>query len=163
MEPDLRQGIEWMLQPAGSRGGQADNTANMRLLPIIVPQDEGRSQSPVAHRHGIHRARGIFDTVSARTRIARDNSGKLMRTALKQHQVKTKRPVKGGVTPRMPHERDESEDSQESVPRDDMKQAYQDLQQGQVDTDLRETGGVDEVVNDRPGTPPEKVVKKSVG
>jgi hypothetical protein len=84
-----------------------------------------------------------------------------MRTALKQHQVKTGRPVKDRVTPRMPHERDESDDSQESPPRDDMKQAYQDLQQGQVDTDLRETGGVDEVVNNRPGTPPEKVVKKS--
>jgi hypothetical protein len=83
-----------------------------------------------------------------------------MRTALKQHQVKTKRPIKGGITPRMPHERDESDDSQASVPRDDIKQAYTDLQNGQVDTDLRETGGVDEVVNDRPGTPPEKVLKK---
>ena len=45
--------------------------------------------------------------------------------------------------------------------RDDMRQAYIDLQNGQVDTDLRETGGVDEVVNDRPGTSPDKVVKKS--
>ena len=85
-----------------------------------------------------------------------------MKTALKQHQVKTKRPVKGGgVTPRMPHERDESDDSQESMPREDMKQAYEDLQNGQVDTDLRETGGVDEVMKERPGTPPEKVPKKS--
>lgn len=84
-----------------------------------------------------------------------------MRTTLKQHQVKTKRPVKEGVTPRMPHERDESDDSQESVVRDDMKQAYLDLQEGQVDTDLRETSGVDAVVNERPGTSPDKVVKKS--
>ena len=85
-----------------------------------------------------------------------------MRTALKQHQVRTKRPVrKGGVTPRMPHERDESEDSQESAVRDDMKQAYKDLDEGQVDTDLRDIGGVDEVVNDRPGQSPDKVVKKS--
>lgn len=84
-----------------------------------------------------------------------------MRTTLKQHQVKTKRPVKENATPRMPHERDESDDSQESPPRDDMRQAYIDLQEGQVDTDLRNTSGVDEVVNSRPGTPPEKVVKKS--
>lgn len=84
-----------------------------------------------------------------------------MRTTLKNHQVKTKRPVKDGATPRMPHERDESDDSQESVVRDDIRQAYKDLQEGQVDTDLRETGGVDEVVNNRPGNPPEKVVKKS--
>jgi len=83
-----------------------------------------------------------------------------MKTALKQHQVKTKRPTKPGVTPRLPHERDESDDSQESVVRDDIKQAYEDLQQGQVDTDLHNIGGVDEVVNKRPGQSPEKVVKK---
>ena len=84
-----------------------------------------------------------------------------MKTTLKQYQVKTKRPTREGVTPRMPHERDESDDSQESVVRDDMKQAYVDLQNGQVDTDLRNTSGVDEVVNDRPGKSPDKVVKKS--
>ena len=83
-----------------------------------------------------------------------------MKTALKQHQVKTKRPVKKGATPRLPHERDESDDSQESVVRDDIRQAYIDLQQGQVDTDVRETGGVDEVVNKRPGQSPDKVLKK---
>jgi len=85
--------------------------------------------------------------------------GKPMRTALKEHQVRTKRPVKEKVTPRMPHERDESDDSQESGPRKDIGQAYADLQQGQVDTDLRDIGGVDEVVNDRPGQPPDKVRK----
>lgn len=84
-----------------------------------------------------------------------------MRTVLKQHQVRTKRPVKEGVAPRMPHARDESDDSQESGTRDEIKQAYTDLQQGQVDTDLRDTGGVDEVVNDRPGRSPDKVIKKS--
>lgn len=84
-----------------------------------------------------------------------------MKTALKQHQVRTSRPVREGTTPRMPHERDESDDSQESVVRDDIKQAYVDLQEGQVDTDLRNTSGVDEVVNERPGKSPDKVVKKS--
>jgi hypothetical protein len=61
----------------------------------------------------------------------------------------------------MPHERDESEDSQGSVVRDDMRQAYEDLKNGQVDTDLRNTSGIDEVVNTRPGKSPDKVVKKS--
>jgi hypothetical protein len=84
-----------------------------------------------------------------------------MDRTLKQHQVSTQRPYKEGSTPRMPHERDESNDLYDDNVRDDMKQAYKDLQNGQVDTDLRETGGVDEVVNDRPGTSPDKVVKKS--
>lgn len=83
-----------------------------------------------------------------------------MKTTLKQHQVSTKGPEGERTTPRMPHERDESDDSQGSVVRDDMRQAYKDLMEGQVDTDLRETGGVDEVVNDRPGKSPDKVVKK---
>lgn len=85
-----------------------------------------------------------------------------MKTALKQHQVKTGRPAKKGLTPRLPHERDESDDSQADIPvRDDIKQAYEDLKSGQVDTDLRNTGGVDEVVNKRPGKSPDKVIKKS--
>ncbi len=83
-----------------------------------------------------------------------------MESAIKQHQVRIKRPAKKGVTPRLPHERDESDDSQESAVRDDIKQAYDDLQSGQVDTDLRNTGGVDEVVNKRPGKSPDKVLKK---
>lgn len=84
-----------------------------------------------------------------------------MKTTLKQHQVSTKGPEGERATPRLPHERDESDDSQGSVVRDDIRQAYKDLQEGQVDTDLRNTGGVDEVVNDRPGKSPDKVVKKS--
>jgi len=84
-----------------------------------------------------------------------------MKTALKEYQVKTRRPAKKGPTPRLPHERDESEDSQESAGREDIKQAYSDLQQGQVDTDSRNTGGVDEAVNKRPGQSLDKVVKKS--
>lgn len=79
---------------------------------------------------------------------------------LEQHQVRTGRPEDEKHALRMPHERDESEDSQESEPREVIKQAYDDLQAGQVDTDLRETSGVDEVVNRRPGTPPERVVKR---
>lgn len=80
---------------------------------------------------------------------------------LKEAQVRTQRPYPKESSPRMPHERDESNDEYGGEVRKDIKQAYDDLQNGQVDTDLRETGGVDEVVNDRPGTSPDKVVKKS--
>lgn len=82
---------------------------------------------------------------------------------LQHHQVRTGRPEHPedeAHEMRMPHERDESEDSQASAPRRIIQQAYDDLMEGQVDTDLRETSGVDEVVNHRPGTPPERFVKK---
>lgn len=82
--------------------------------------------------------------------------------SLTEHHVKTARPEDERKEMRMPHERDESEDSQASGTREVIKQALDDVNEGQVDTDLRATGGVDEVVNDRPGTPPEKVVKKGV-
>lgn len=83
-----------------------------------------------------------------------------MKTTLKQHQVRTKRPPPGGgATPRLPHERDESDDSQDDTVRSEIKQAYTDLQEGKVDTDLRNTGGIDQVVNPRPGQSPDKVRK----
>ena len=68
------------------------------------------------------------------------------------YQVRTKRPAKdetdlrGDAVGRMPHERDESDDSQEGGVRDDMKQAYDDVMSGQVDTDLREGRGVERTV-----------------
>jgi hypothetical protein len=80
-----------------------------------------------------------------------------MGTASKQLEVKTTPPSRKESTPRLPHERDESHDSQASQPgppRDDIKQAYRDLMNGQVDTDLRETRGVDAVVNNPPGPSP---------
>jgi hypothetical protein len=40
-----------------------------------------------------------------------------------------------GVAPRLPHEHDESSDSQTSPPRDEIVQASEDLKQGLVDTD----------------------------
>lgn len=49
----------------------------------------------------------------------------------------------GRRTPRMPHERDESADSQSSGVHDDIKQAYDDVMAGQMDTDLREQRGVE--------------------
>ncbi|OVZ57981.1 hypothetical protein CDO44_16535 [Pigmentiphaga sp. NML080357] len=47
----------------------------------------------------------------------------------------------GRTEPRLPHEHDESHDSQESPPREVIEQAYEDVQSGQEDTDLRASGG----------------------
>lgn len=41
----------------------------------------------------------------------------------------------GKLSPRLPHERDESSDSQNSKPQDVMVQAHKDLKRGLVDTD----------------------------
>lgn len=61
-----------------------------------------------------------------------------METDGKPFQVKTDKPVKKDAIPRQPHERDESPDSQEPLkPHADMQQAYEDLENGLVDTDLR--------------------------
>jgi len=61
-----------------------------------------------------------------------------METDGKPFQVKTDTPVKKDAIPRQPHERDESPDSQASgVPHEDMQQAFEDLENGLVDTDLR--------------------------
>jgi hypothetical protein len=72
--------------------------------------------------------------------------GIAMKTDGRPFQVKTKRPVKENPMPRLPHEHDESDDSQTSGPRDDIKQAYVDVATGQVDTDLREQRGVEKTV-----------------
>ncbi|WP_019139793.1 hypothetical protein [Noviherbaspirillum massiliense] len=81
---------------------------------------------------------------------------------LKQKEVRTKGPVPGVTAPRMPHERDESVDRTGGDPvRRDIKQAYDDLQNGQVDTDLRETHGVDAVVNDVPENLQDRIVKRT--
>lgn len=44
---------------------------------------------------------------------------------------------------KLPHERDESTNSTASTPDPDMQQAHKDLQEGQVDTDMRATPGLD--------------------
>ena len=52
---------------------------------------------------------------------------------------------------RLPHEHDESRDSQHSdVDQKEMRRAYQDIREGQVDTDLRGSGGIDDI-NKEPG------------
>ena len=91
-----------------------------------------------------------------------------MPPTLKQRQVKTKRQSDQHATPRLPHERDEAEDSQESGGnRDDMRQAYADVQKGLQDTDMRGSLGSTNVA-DAPqklpagisGNPPDHTVKK---
>jgi hypothetical protein len=74
-----------------------------------------------------------------------------MDTDGKPFQIKTDRPVKKDAIPREPWERDESPDSQASaVPREDIQQAYEDLENGLVDTDLR--GSYSEDKADGPDT-----------
>ena len=73
-----------------------------------------------------------------------------MKTDGKSFQVSTQRPQRKDALPRLPHERDESDDSQQGEPRDDMRQAFDDIMSGQQDTDLRETRGVEEVVKGLP-------------
>ena len=68
---------------------------------------------------------------------------------LQQQQVKTAKPVSTDTTPRLPHEHDESSDSQSSPSREIMKQAAKDIESGQVDTDLRNGGGGVENVVDK--------------
>jgi hypothetical protein len=73
-----------------------------------------------------------------------------MATTLKQPQIKTVKPAER-ETPRLPHERDESDDSQATPPRKKMQQAHDDIVSGQQDTDLREQRGVEQVVKNRAG------------
>lgn len=44
---------------------------------------------------------------------------------------------------RLPHEHDQSTDSTAPAPDPDIRQAHQDLEEGQVDTDMRATPGLD--------------------
>jgi len=48
---------------------------------------------------------------------------------------------KGRQRPRLPHEHDESADSQHSQPRTVIRQAHEDIESGQEDTDLRGSQG----------------------
>ncbi|MDB5798965.1 MAG: hypothetical protein JWP36_2867 [Paucimonas sp.] len=74
-----------------------------------------------------------------------------MKTDGKTFQVRTGRPVRDDAMPRQPNEHDESADSQQSGPREVMKQAYKDIVSGQQDTDNREQRGVEEVVKANAG------------
>lgn len=49
--------------------------------------------------------------------------------------------------PRMPHERDQSSDSQQGEPREVMEKAYRDIEEGQQDTDRRGAHGYEKPEN----------------
>lgn len=65
--------------------------------------------------------------------------------------VNTDAKIENDGVKRQPHERDESPDGQDQEPRGIMKQAAEDLQQGLVDTDLRNTPGISEAVEPKAG------------
>lgn len=69
-----------------------------------------------------------------------------MSTKIKTGEVNTKASIKNDGVARLPHERDEAPDKQSIAPRKEMKQAYSDLADGLVDTDLHGQRGVEEVV-----------------
>ena len=68
----------------------------------------------------------------------------------KDRVVNTDRNIEDQSYKREPHERDESPDGQAVRPRGIMKQAAEDLEQGLVDTDARQTPGISEAVTPAP-------------
>ena len=68
-----------------------------------------------------------------------------MKPALKDQHVDTDAKVKNDGVERLPHERDESPDAQNTKPRSVMKQAAADVESGMVDTDLHNKPGVERV------------------
>jgi hypothetical protein len=64
---------------------------------------------------------------------------------MKDQKVNTDANVKNDGKARMPHERDESPDSQNPKVRSVMKQAAADVDSGMVDTDARNQPGVEKV------------------
>ena len=69
-----------------------------------------------------------------------------METDGRSFQVRLSHPAKTNGVPRLPHEHDESDDSQQSDPRSEMLQAYTDMMSGQEDTDCRQQRGLEPVV-----------------
>lgn len=53
----------------------------------------------------------------------------------------------GQPMPRMPHERDQSSDSQHGEPREVLEKAYRDIEEGRQDTDRRGTRGYEKPEN----------------
>ena len=68
-----------------------------------------------------------------------------MASETKDRKVNTDAQVRNDGEKRLPHERDEAPDAQNIEPREDMRQAARDLEQGLVDTDLHGMRGVESV------------------
>ena len=84
-------------------------------------------------------------------------------TGTRPFTVDLARPDGKEKTPRQPNDRDEAPGgTQSGGPREVMEQAYKDVEQGQVDTDLREQRGVEATVN-KPFTPAESMPQKKQG
>ena len=62
----------------------------------------------------------------------------------------------GSNRPRLAHEHDESADSQDSQPRDLIKQAHDDVESGQENTDLRGSLGKREDMVPKPDSTPDR-------
>ena len=65
-----------------------------------------------------------------------------MATEAPDRRINTDAKIENDGAKRQPHERDESPDGQDQAPAGVMKQAASDLEQGLVDTDLRNTPGM---------------------
>ena len=84
-------------------------------------------------------------------------------TGTRPFTVDLTKPEDNEQTPLQPNDRDEAPGVTESGgPREVMKQAYKDIEQGQVDTDLREQRGVEKTV-DKPFTPAQSMPEKKHG
>jgi hypothetical protein len=70
-----------------------------------------------------------------------------MSNYLRQRQLRARKPLRsakeGNPEPRLPHEQDESSDSQGGGPRPVMEQARRDIESGQQDTDLHGIPGLE--------------------
>jgi hypothetical protein len=96
-----------------------------------------------------------------------------MATKVPEAQVSTsKRPNEKGAasqhagnkedSPKMPHERDESSfDKTRDKPHGVIKQAFDDIEAGQLDTDRRGIPGVEEVTRDKPDNAQEDIPASS--
>jgi hypothetical protein len=73
-----------------------------------------------------------------------------MRAHSSDHKVNTTKPNRNAAAPeqRLPHERDESPEGT-AQPRGVMRQAADDIEQGLLDTDLHNQGGLDQAATDR--------------
>jgi hypothetical protein len=74
-----------------------------------------------------------------------------MVTETKDRFINTATPVENDQAKRQPNDRDESPDAQDQKPRGVIRQAQEDLAQGLVDTDARETPGVEQATQPAPG------------
>jgi hypothetical protein len=106
-------------------------------------RDPGRAGEGAEDRAGASRASHVRE--QARDERARDDA-----TGLTSRAPRRASAVPGhDSAPRLPHEIDESHDSQTSAPRDVLKQAHEDIEQGQQDTDRRATRGYEKPENRR--------------